>query len=146
MSTSPRLSETRICHYLKLAKQSCSYSDFTKARLGSVLVYKGQVMSVGWNSNKTNPLQKSLNKLRGFDPEASSAHNSLHAETACLIKARDLDIDWAKASLFVYRIKKDGSSGLSRPCPGCMSYIRSMGIKDIYYSTDNGWCYEKVDN
>ena len=142
----PRLTETRINHYFNLARNACYYSDFMKARLGAVLIYKGKVMSVGWNSTKTSPLQRQLNRYRGYDVDASEAHNTLHAEVACLTKARDLDIDWGRASIFVYRIKKDGSAGLSYPCKGCMALIKSMGIKNIYFSTENGWGYERINN
>lgn len=142
----PRLTETRINHYFNLARNACYYSDFMKARLGAVLIYKGKVVSVGWNSTKTSPLQRELNRYRGYDVDSSIAHNTLHAEVACLIKAKDLDIDWGRASIFVYRIKKDGSSGLSYPCKGCMALIRSMGIKNIYFSTENGWGYERINN
>lgn len=142
----PRLTETRILNYLNLAHNACYYSDFMKARLGAVLIYKGKVISVGWNSNKTSPLQRELNRYRGYDVDASVAHNTLHAEVACLTKAKDLDIDWGRASIFVYRIKKDGSAGLSYPCKGCMALIKSMGIKNIYFSTENGWGYERINN
>ena len=141
----PRLTETRINHYLNLARNACYYSDFMKARLGAVLIYKGKVMSVGWNSTKTSPLQRQLNRYRGYDVDAPESHNTLHAEVACLTKARDLDIDWGRASLFVYRIKYYGSRGLSRPCCGCQELIKSMGIKNIYYSTNNGWAYERIN-
>ena len=141
----PRLTETRINHYLNLARNACLYSDFMKARLGAVLIYKGKVMSVGWNSTKTSPLQKSLNKFRHYELDCGMAHHTLHAEVSCLTKARDLDIDWGRASLFICRIKKDGSRALSRPCVGCQALIKSMGIKNIYYTTnDNGWCFERM--
>ena len=141
----PRLTETRINHYFNLARNACYYSDFMKARLGAVLIYKGKVMSVGWNSTKTSPLQKSLNKFRHYELDCGVAHHTLHAEVSCLTKARDLDIDWDRASLFICRIKKDGSRGLSRPCLGCQALIRSMGIKNIYYTTnENSWCFERM--
>ena len=141
----PRLTETRINHYLNLARNACYYSDFMKARLGAVLIYKGKVMSVGWNSTKTSPLQRQLNRYRGYNINTSTAHDTLHAEVACLSKIRDLNIDWGRASLFICRIKKDGSRGLSRPCSGCQALIRSMGIKNVYYTTnDNGWCFERM--
>ena len=141
----PRLTETRINNYLNLAHNACYYSDFMKARLGAVLIYKGKVISVGWNSTKTSPLQRQLNRYRGYNINTSTAHDTLHAEVACLAKARDLDIDWGRASLFICRIKKDGSRGLSRPCVGCQTLIKSMGIKNIYYTTsDNGWCFERM--
>lgn len=142
----PRLTETRINHYFTLAKNACHYSDFRKARLGAVLVHKGKVLSVGWNSCKTSPLQKSLNRFRDYDLDCSAAHHTLHAEVSCLSKIKDLDIDWGKANLFVYRIKKDGSAGLARPCKACQALIKNMGIKNIYYSTDNNsWCFERMN-
>lgn len=142
----PRLTETRIKHYLNLARNACYYSDFMKTRLGAVLIYKGKVMSIGWNSNKTSPLQKNLNRFRDIPVDCSKAHHTLHAEVACLTKAKDLDIDWGRASIFIYRVKKDGSAGLSYPCKGCISLIKSMGIKNIYFSTENGWGYERINN
>lgn len=145
-SALPRLSLNRINHYLKLAKNACYYSDYTKVRMGAVLIYKNKVISVGWNSKKTSPLQKDLNRLRNFPVDCGKAHHTLHAEVACLSKAKDLDIDWGRASIFVYRIKKDGSAGLSYPCKGCMALIKSMGIKNIYFSTENGWGYERINN
>ena len=108
----PRLTETRINHYLSLAKNACQYSDYKRARLGAVLVYKGKVLSVGWNSTKTNPLQRELNRLRDFRGDVEEANSIVHAEVACLLKIKNIDIDWGRASIFVYRIKKDGSSGL----------------------------------
>lgn len=141
----PRLTETRINHYLKLAHNACFYSDFAKARLGAVLIYKGKTVSVGWNSTKTSPLQRELNRYRGYDVDAPESHNTLHAEVACLTKAKGLDIDWSRANLFVYRIKKNGSAGLARPCKGCQALIKSMGIKNVYYSTDDGWCFEHIN-
>ena len=86
----PRLTETRINHYLNLAHNACFYSDFMKARLGAVLIYKGKVVSVGWNSTKTSPLQRELNRYRGYDVDSSIAHNTLHAEVACLTKAKKI--------------------------------------------------------
>lgn len=145
-SSLPRLTETRINHYLNLAHNACYYSDFMKARLGAVLVYKGKVISVGWNSNKTSPLQRELNRYRGYDVDSSIVRNTLHAEVACLIKAKNLDIDWGRANIFVYRIKKDGSAGLSRPCKGCMTFIKSLGIKNIYYTTLDGYAHEIIES
>ena len=47
---------------------------------------------------------------------------------------------------YPYRIKKDGSQGLARYCPACGGIIKSMGIKNVYYTLDEpgGWCYEKL--
>lgn len=140
----PRLTKTRIKHYFNLARNACNYSDFTKVKMGAVLIYKGKILSIGWNSNKTSPLQQELNKFRNFEKDVSLTKNSIHAEVACIAKVKDLNIDWGRVSIFVYRIKKDGSPGYARPCEGCQTLIKSIGIKNIYYTTNDGWCFEKM--
>ena len=142
----PRLSQKRINHYFNLAHNACFYSDNKRIRLGCVIVYKSKIISVGYNhATKTNPMQKKYNHLRGYDPEASTSYNTIHAECHALLQAKDIDIEWNKANIFVYRIKKDGSKGLARPCPACEAMIKNMGIENIYYSTDKGWGYEKYE-
>lgn len=142
----PKLSNNRIQHYLKLAKSACYYSDNRRTRLGCVIVYKGKILSVGYNlQDKTNPLQKKFNQYREFDPNASGCKNSIHAECHALLKIKDLDIDWRKSNVFVWRIKKDGTRGMARPCPACEAMLKNQGISRVYYSTDNGWGYEEYD-
>ena len=33
---------------------------------------------------------------------------------------------------------------MSRPCPSCLVAIKDMGIKHIYYTTDDGFAYEQI--
>ena len=141
------MTETRIHKYLELAKEACKFSDMHKTHLGSVLVYKGKIISVGWNTDRTSPIQKEFNKYRNFDPDESFAINSIHAEMMCLHKARDLDIEWNKASLFTYREKKNGDRGLARSCPACYNYAKLFGLGNLYYTTEmgKGWDYERIE-
>lgn len=144
----PRMTEARINKYFELAKQACKFSDMKKAHLGSVLIYKNKVISVGWNvGTKTSPIQKEYNKYRDFDPDDSGTINSLHAEMLCLHRARNIDIDWSKASLFTYREKKNGDRGLARSCPACYNYAKLLGLGNLYYTTemDKGWDYERIE-
>lgn len=141
-----KLSKNRISHYFSLAENACCYSDNAITHVGAVLIYKNKVMSIGWNvQNKTHPIQREYNKLRGFNPDDSGVRNSLHAEMMCLLKAKDLDLDWNKCCLFVFRKKKTGIIGMARPCNACMGYIKSLGLKNIYYTTENGWAYECIN-
>ena len=143
----PRLTETRIAHYFQLAKNACQYSDNKRARLGSIIVYKNKVLSVGWNvENKTNPLQEEYNKLRNYDVDVKFTKSSLHAEFSAMLRIKHMDIDFGRVHMFVYRERKDGSIGYARPCPACMGFAKKLGIKNIYYSTNNGWAYERIDN
>lgn len=148
MNTKSRMSEARINKYFELAKQACKFSDMKRANLGSVLIYKNKVISVGWNiGDKTSPIQKEYNKYRDFDPDDSDVINSIHSEILCLHRAKFLDIDWGRASLFTYRKKKSGGRGLARSCPACYNYAKSLGLGNLYYTTETkrGWGYERIE-
>lgn len=141
----PRLTDTRINHYFNLAKNASQYSDNKRAKLGSVIIYKNKVLSVGWNvENKTNPLQEEYNRLRGYDVSVEFTKSSLHAEFSAMLRIKHMDIDFNKIHMFVYREKKDGTIGNARPCPACMGFAKTLGIKNIYYTTNEGWAYEKI--
>ena len=93
---------------------------------------------------KYSPLQKELNRERGFDPDESCALNSLHAETACLLKTRYMDIDMSKAIMYIYREHQNGEKALARPCAGCMKALKDFGVKTICYTTESGYCVERI--
>lgn len=137
----------KIHRYLDMAKEASKQSDFIKHHLGAVAIYRGSLLATGCNSCKTSPLQKKYNHEREYMVEASFANtNSTHAEMACLSKIRYLDIDFSKVKLYVYREHKNGVKALARPCPACQKMIRDMGIKEVWYTTENGFGYEWMEN
>lgn len=69
----------------------------------------------------------------------------LHAEINCINFIRHLNINFSKVKLYIYRIRKDQPFGLSRPCPSCMVAIKDLGIKDIYYTTNDGYVHERIE-
>lgn len=127
--------------YFKLARNVSELSDYPRHHIGCVVVYKGKVISTGYNCTKTHPLQKAYNKERF--PEDCSPH-SMHAETHALCSIRGMDIDWNKAVIYNYREHKDGSLGLARPCKSCMKLIRDMGIRKVCYTTNEGMAEEEI--
>ena len=141
-----QFSTHKIKHYLDLA-QSISYkSDFPRHKLGAILVYKNSVLAHGFNSCKTSPVQKKYNAVRDYNTEACYGNtNCIHAEINCLNKVKYLDIDFSKTALFIYREHKNGKKAMARPCPACRQMITDLGIHDIYYTTESGYCYERID-
>lgn len=118
------------------AKAASELSDSPQHHLGAVLAYGNKVISVGWNSMKTNPLQKELNKQRNFDKEDSPNNGAVHAELACLLNVQYMDINWSKAALYIYRQHKNGQPALAKPCKACMKAIQDKGIRKVYWTTD----------
>ena len=128
--------------YFKKARQIANISDYKKHHVGCVAVYQGQVIGLGCNCNKTHPMQKFYNKYR---MPSDYMLPKLHAEISCINQIKHLDINFSKVKLYIYRIRKDQPFGLSRPCPSCMAAIRDLGIRDIYYTTNDGYVYEKLE-
>ena len=52
--------------------------------------------------------------------------------------------DLTDAKIYVYRENKNGELRMCRPCPACMEIIKERGIRDIYYTTGDGYCHERI--
>lgn len=127
-------------HYFTKASQVAEISDFAKVNIGCIAVYQGTIIGVGFNTNKTHPMQKKYNRYRNgenFIPK-------LHAEINCLNSIRYLDINFSKVKLYIYRKRKSAKYSMCRPCPSCMAAIKDLGIKHVYYTTDEGFIYERM--
>ena len=129
--------------YFNKARNVATISDYRKIHVGCVAVYQGQVIGLGCNCNKTHPAQKFYNKYRN---PSDSLLPKLHAEISCINQIKHLNINFSKVKLYIYRIRKDQPYGLSRPCPSCMAAIKDLGIRDIYYTTNDGYSYERLEN
>lgn len=128
--------------FFEKAKKVASVSDFYKTHMGCVAVYQGQVIGLGCNCNKTHPSQQYYNQYR---EKSDSLLAKLHAEMSCLNSIKNQNINFSKVKLYIYRIRKSQPFGLARPCPSCMAAIRDLGIRDIYYTTNDGYAYEKLE-
>ena len=128
--------------YFKKARQVALISDYQKVHIGCVAVYQGNIISIACNTNKTHPMQKYYNRYR---EESDVMIPKLHAEINCLNQLKHLNINFSKVKLYIYRIRNDRPYGMARPCPSCMAAIRDLGIRDIYYTTNDGYVHERIE-
>lgn len=128
--------------YFNKAKQIAAISDYHQVHVGCVAVYQGIVIGLGCNCNKTHPIQKYYNRYR---EESEEFIPKLHAEINCINQIKHLHINFSKVKLYIYRIRKDQPYGMSRPCPSCMAAIRDLGIRDIYYTSNDGFVFERLE-
>jgi len=110
---------------LNNARKEAGKSTFNRARVGAVLVKGGRILSSGYNQTRYSKLS------------ARNKYESIHAEEACIIKLlrkpNGLQM-LAGATIYITRIKKDGSTGLAKPCKTCQDLINSVGIKKIVHT------------
>jgi len=129
------------CRYFNKAKQVALISDYYKIHVGCVAVYQGNIIGIGYNCNKTHPAQKYYNKYR---KKSETLLPKLHAEINCINSIKHMDINFSKVNLYIYRIRRDQPFGLARPCLSCMAAIKDLGIKNIYYTTNDEYAFERI--
>jgi deoxycytidylate deaminase len=125
----------RDTKYMAFVRRLAINNDM-KMKLAACLVLNNEVISVGYNSDKSHPLQKRFAK--------NSDAIFKHAEVDCIINAlRHIDKeDMKKTTLYVFRVKRKRKGdhawvdGMAEPCPGCKRAIEHFGIKRVVYSTE----------
>ena len=134
--------------YFSKAKQIAQVSGCPKGHSGCIAVYQNRIMGMGCNTNKTHPTQKYYNRYRIDDNDFDNSESllpKLHAEINCINQLKHLNINFSKVKLYIYRTRKDIVCGMARPCASCMQAIRDLGIREIYYTTNDGYSYEKLE-
>lgn len=114
---------------VRLAKRLIIKSTHHQHHHACLIFKKSRLISTGYNQLKTHT--KSLHPFK-----------SLHAETHAIINAGDIDLKGCTA--FIYRERRDGTMGNSRCCPSCEESLRTVGITDIIYSTEDGLISEAI--
>lgn len=137
---------SRIKGWFSVAAEVSKMSTYSGAHVGCIAVQSHRIVSSGYNTCKSDPLQKELNAVRFTDDETSCCNHSSHAEVMCikpLIQSKCESL--SKVSLYVSRVRKDGSTALARPCKSCMKAIKDSGIRWVYYTGDSEYFKEDVE-
>ena len=127
--------------YFAAAKAVSKLSDHKRYKIGAVVVMNHRIISSASNSDsKTHPLQKKYDKYRFTE----DGDHKRHAELGALVPLIHENMDLSSASMYVYREHKDNGLGMARPCKSCMQLIKDVGIKKIFYTTEDGYAYERL--
>lgn len=103
---------------IALAKQSEH-----KFQMSAAIIDKNSILGLGINDGGTHT-------------QSPHPYKTIHAEFAAIHKALATRKNLRGASLFVLRVTKGGKVGTSSPCKSCRTLIESVGIKTIYYITE----------
>ena len=92
---------------------------------------RGNVLSIGKNSyTKTHPMQAKFAKMAGTEYSAAN-YAFIHAEVAAIIRCKELDKAYR---ISVFRVRKDGSFGIAKPCKCCALAIKHTSIKVVEHT------------
>lgn len=139
----------KLNKFFNIAKNLSLLSKFDTYRFGAVITLKDKVITKGYNSPKSHPIQKYYNdKFKHFINDNSQ--HGIHAEMSALNELKQIikntNIDVKKLQITIYRSDKEGNSKMARPCAGCMAAIKEIGIPIVNYTTPNGIATELILN
>ena len=128
--------------FIKFAKDISKCSDFKKTKLGACIVLKDDILSVGYNTNKTHSLQEKYNIFRNFD-EQDNVIAKCHAEINAISKLpyfiHENNFDMKNSTIYIFRQHKDTNEyALAYPCAACYQALLDIGIGRIVYTCENG--------
>lgn len=86
---------------------------------------------------KSHPLGSGHNERLKTHTRSPHPFKSIHAEFAAVMNSVERNGRWELSnycSIYVHRLKLDGSSGLSKPCQWCDKMLAQLGIKDVHWS------------
>ena len=131
--------------WFRIALEMSKMSTYNGTHIGCIAVMGHRIVSSGYNTCKTEPLQKRANRMRFTDDGYGNCVHSSHAEIKCLkplLQAHGSNL--SRVKLYVVRRRRNGTIGLARPCAACMKIIKDAGIKHVYYSGDSEFLKENV--
>jgi deoxycytidylate deaminase len=115
--------------YLSVAKRVAQQGACEKTSHGAVLVKGGNVINAARNKWTYSSFGKRFR-------ERGKGISTLHAELAVVL---NLDRSITRGTdIYVVRVNKKGDFKMSKPCSMCETALKHVGIKRVYYTTDDG--------
>ncbi len=129
------LSQTLEKKILRLAYASLDLVT-AKYRHFSFITQRNRIICYGYNKVfRSHPLAQQ------FKHRFADVHSELAAILTFPYRLREL----AEFDFINLRIRRDNDKpGFSRPCKCCKNMLHFFGVENIYYSTDEGWSYERI--
>lgn len=136
-----------ICKAIELS----TLSEFKQFKIGCIAVYHKNIIGVGINKPKTSSVQSYFNYISGrsktfISNNGQPIHEFIHAEIDCINMIKHMDIDFSKVKLYVARMDANQHIACCKPCIACQTAIKTLGIKEIYYTSDKDIKHLKFKN
>lgn len=104
------------------------------------MIRKGKIVSVGWNSIKSHPINLKYNYTNRQGKNIGSSVGT-HAECSALLKYGQEDC--SDITFVNLRIDMNSKLNSARPCSGCAHFISQVGFKGVFASNKDGQ-FEKI--
>jgi tRNA(Arg) A34 adenosine deaminase TadA len=116
---------------VRLAAEVAKTSDYSTHRHGAVLIRRASIINI--SANDAGYCQFGD---RFMTDMSRGAHARRHAELSVVLGIPRAMTEGA--TVYVVRVDREGGLRMSKPCPMCEAAMSFVGIKYVYYSTNNG--------
>lgn len=99
---------------------------------------KNKLLSIGIN-DMTGEHAKVIKLAKRFKVGHFQKFPNLHAEIDAISKILGKRHLTGREKLVIIRLRRDGSTGLAKPCQDCQQILEALNFKDVWYSTSTGW-------
>jgi len=109
--------------YYKAAIEQAEKSSYKK-RVGAIVVYKGKIVGRGFNKVHSTGV-----------PRLDGKHAEIEALKNTTAKYRK------GSTVYVCRLTRNGQIAMSKPCDACITVMKKMGVKYVWYTNirETGW-------
>lgn len=122
---------------IEYARADFDYNFVVRCQVWSFAWYKGRILAVAKNDNKTHPLNL-INKLNFSDGNTHFTKGKC-AELVLFLRLKNkTNVSFSKITIINVRIDKNGNVCMARPCVSCKNLIAFMKPKAVYFSNDTG--------
>lgn len=142
------ISQSKLDSYISLAKSVAIQSEQLPFRHGAVLVSGKTIANTAHNSSRFCAFAnrflaesknfKNSSKLQNLDRYKikKPIHGTLHAEIGAILN-QSPDVT-RNADVYVVRVNRTGNLANSFPCPMCQATMIFVGIRRVFYSSEDG--------
>jgi tRNA(Arg) A34 adenosine deaminase TadA len=110
------------------AKKMACLSNYGNFRHGAVVVKHGAIMSAGHNKDRPTTFGS---RFRTKD----KGEATIHAELSAILNIPRSQTEGS--DVYVVRINREQELRLSKPCEMCQAAMKFVGIKRVFYSTND---------
>ena len=107
--------------FINIAKEISSLSHCTRAKVGSILVKDGNIISMGYNGMPSR--MDNCCERKDHDGKLISKDEVLHAESNALLKAARMGLSTDGSTMYC----------TLSPCKDCSKLILQSGVKRVVY-------------
>tara|TARA_R100000008_G_C3587523_1_gene173703 strand:+ start:8784 stop:9242 length:459 start_codon:yes stop_codon:yes gene_type:complete len=119
----------KIQRYFELSRNIAYNSPYGKIRHGAILVKGGSILNASFNKDNFTSFGARFRHV-------NRGHATVHAELGCILGMPRSST--TGADIYVCRINRDGEFRYSKPCAMCHEAMKHVGIKRVYYTTNEG--------